>query len=193
MKVVGNGDVLGRPVPFNGCVKCVGANDDHQGNNNTTDAVTVMSSDCKIDKSDCSVATNDGKYDDRSQVLICNDTSINNKSCYHDDDAHDSCTSAPNVAAKQSETAAIEELNSDLSNLAVTSAYTRLSEVPSDQSASEALKACIQYIVYESERQMEDIMRLITKDLSEPYSIYTYRYFIHNWPRLCFLVCFFTV
>jgi len=34
---------------------------------------------------------------------------------------------------------------------------------------------------------MPDIMRLITKDLSEPYSIYTYRYFIHNWPKLCFL------
>nr|CAG4642552.1 EOG090X07BN [Evadne anonyx] len=34
---------------------------------------------------------------------------------------------------------------------------------------------------------MPDIMRLIQKDLSEPYSIYTYRYFIHNWPMLCFL------
>lgn len=45
----------------------------------------------------------------------------------------------------------------------------------------------IKYIVYESELQMPDIMRLITKDLSEPYSIYTYRYFIHNWPKLCFL------
>ncbi|CAG5124302.1 unnamed protein product [Candidula unifasciata] len=45
----------------------------------------------------------------------------------------------------------------------------------------------VTYVVYESERQMPDIMRLITKDLSEPYSIYTYRYFIHNWPNLCFL------
>ncbi|KAL4237624.1 N-alpha-acetyltransferase 30 [Mactra antiquata] len=45
----------------------------------------------------------------------------------------------------------------------------------------------IDYVVYESELQMPDIMRLITKDLSEPYSIYTYRYFIHNWPKLCFL------
>lgn len=45
----------------------------------------------------------------------------------------------------------------------------------------------IQYINYESEMQMPDIMRLIQKDLSEPYSIYTYRYFIHNWPNLCFL------
>lgn len=45
----------------------------------------------------------------------------------------------------------------------------------------------ITYMRYESERQMSAIMQLITKDLSEPYSIYTYRYFIHNWPHLCFL------
>ncbi|XP_051502812.1 N-alpha-acetyltransferase 30-like [Myxocyprinus asiaticus] len=45
----------------------------------------------------------------------------------------------------------------------------------------------IRYVRYESELQMPDIIRLITKDLSEPYSIYTYRYFIHNWPQLCFL------
>lgn len=49
----------------------------------------------------------------------------------------------------------------------------------------------IRYVRYESELQMPWIMRLITKDLSEPYSIYTYRYFIHNWPQLCFLVSVF--
>ncbi|XP_055612807.1 N-alpha-acetyltransferase 30A [Uranotaenia lowii] len=48
-------------------------------------------------------------------------------------------------------------------------------------------KPHIAYQVYESELQMPSIMSLIQKDLSEPYSIYTYRYFIHNWPRLCFL------
>ena len=55
---------------------------------------------------------------------------------------------------------------------------------------SEAFKAScnFSYVSYESELQMEPIMALITKDLSEPYSIYTYRYFIHNWPKLCFLV-----
>jgi len=45
----------------------------------------------------------------------------------------------------------------------------------------------INYVGYRSEIQMPDIMKLIQKDLSEPYSIYTYRYFIHNWPNLCFL------
>ena len=46
----------------------------------------------------------------------------------------------------------------------------------------------VEYRVYENELQMPDIMKLIQKDLSEPYSIYTYRYFIHNWPHLCFMV-----
>lgn len=46
----------------------------------------------------------------------------------------------------------------------------------------------ISYVRYQSEVQMKDIMTLISRDLSEPYSIYTYRYFIHNWPNLCFLV-----
>lgn len=41
---------------------------------------------------------------------------------------------------------------------------------------------------YKDESQMEEIMQVIKKDLSEPYSIYTYRYFIHNWLDLCLLV-----
>ncbi|KAL1509345.1 hypothetical protein ABEB36_004100 [Hypothenemus hampei] len=45
----------------------------------------------------------------------------------------------------------------------------------------------IDFVPYESELQMPMIMKIIQKDLSEPYSIYTYRYFIHNWPKLCFL------
>ncbi|CAH2242674.1 N-alpha-acetyltransferase 30-like [Pararge aegeria] len=54
-------------------------------------------------------------------------------------------------------------------------------------SLAHALKGDIEIMSYESELQMPEIMRLIQKDLSEPYSIYTYRYFIHNWPKLCFL------
>lgn len=45
----------------------------------------------------------------------------------------------------------------------------------------------MQYLPYTSEQQLPSIIRLIENDLSEPYSIYTYRYFIHNWPQLCFL------
>ena len=38
---------------------------------------------------------------------------------------------------------------------------------------------------FKDESQMEEIMTMIGKDLSEPYSIFTYRYFIHGWPELC--------
>jgi peptide alpha-N-acetyltransferase len=37
------------------------------------------------------------------------------------------------------------------------------------------------------ESQMGPIVSMIEKDLSEPYSIFTYRYFIHGWPKLCYL------
>ena len=60
-----------------------------------------------------------------------------------------------------------------------------------DQEVTENLAAVsltpVTYLSYSNETQMALIMRLIQKDLSEPYSIYTYRYFIHNWPNLCFL------
>lgn len=34
---------------------------------------------------------------------------------------------------------------------------------------------------------IRQIMDLIQRDLSEPYTIYTYRYFLHQWTNLCFL------
>jgi peptide alpha-N-acetyltransferase len=51
----------------------------------------------------------------------------------------------------------------------------------------EIIKDKINYITYSSEKQIEGIISLIEKDLSEPYSIYTYRYFINNWPELCYM------
>lgn len=41
------------------------------------------------------------------------------------------------------------------------------------------------YVDYEDESVLKDIQSLVSKDLSEPYSIYTYRYFLHQWPGLC--------
>lgn len=64
--------------------------------------------------------------------------------------------------------------------------HTQTEPQPSSSSTS-LPEIQIDYKEYESELQMPDIIRLIQKDLSEPYSIYTYRYFIHNWPKLCFL------
>lgn len=36
--------------------------------------------------------------------------------------------------------------------------------------------------------QLPSIIDLITNDLSEPYCIYTYRYFLHQWPQFCLLI-----
>ena len=57
---------------------------------------------------------------------------------------------------------------------------------PAMSSSEHVLK--IDDIVYEpylSELQMPSIVQLMKASLSEPYSIYTYRYFIHKWPQLC--------
>lgn len=64
---------------------------------------------------------------------------------------------------------------------------SKIDDDSGSSSSSSSSPSQIEYVSYESELQMPDIMRLIQKDLSEPYSIYTYRYFIHNWPKLCFL------
>lgn len=53
----------------------------------------------------------------------------------------------------------------------------------------ESVEAGVVYSVYKDETILPAIMKLISNDLSEPYSIYTYRYFIHNWPDHCYVVC----
>ncbi|XP_044517980.1 N-alpha-acetyltransferase 30 [Gracilinanus agilis] len=82
-----------------------------------------------------------------------------------------------------------QEEEEDESLLVLSSSLTAVCSLTtsSDREAEPEEDRTIRYVRYESELQMPDIMRLITKDLSEPYSIYTYRYFIHNWPQLCFL------
>ncbi|KAI9010122.1 hypothetical protein DFJ74DRAFT_685924 [Hyaloraphidium curvatum] len=45
----------------------------------------------------------------------------------------------------------------------------------------------IAYEYYRSELQLPEMAALIEEDLSEPYSVYTYRYFLMQWPHLCFL------
>ncbi|KAL7751021.1 N-alpha-acetyltransferase 30 [Sorochytrium milnesiophthora] len=39
---------------------------------------------------------------------------------------------------------------------------------------------------YPGESSLPSLTSLIENDLSEPYSIYTYRYFLHSWPELTF-------
>ena len=49
----------------------------------------------------------------------------------------------------------------------------------------------IRYVQYQSSMEPEyvpKIRQLISNDLSEPYSIYVYRYFLYQWGDLCFMV-----
>ncbi len=48
--------------------------------------------------------------------------------------------------------------------------------------------ASIVYRDYEDERQLPDIQVLVGGDLSEPYSVFTYRFFLQKWPKLCICV-----
>lgn len=45
----------------------------------------------------------------------------------------------------------------------------------------------IEYVSYGGEHHLPLIMRLVDEELSEPYSIFTYRYFVYLWPNLSFL------
>jgi hypothetical protein len=49
----------------------------------------------------------------------------------------------------------------------------------------------LRYVPYGNEKEspyLPAIRQLISKDLSEPYSIYVYRYFLYQWGDLCFMV-----
>lgn len=45
----------------------------------------------------------------------------------------------------------------------------------------------IRFVDYKDESQMASVMELVGRDLSEPYSVFTYRYFLTRYPELCIL------
>ncbi|KAK4497869.1 hypothetical protein PRZ48_010524 [Zasmidium cellare] len=48
----------------------------------------------------------------------------------------------------------------------------------------------LRYVCYGNDKEspyLPAIKQLISKDLSEPYSIYVYRYFLYQWSDLCFM------
>jgi peptide alpha-N-acetyltransferase len=54
-----------------------------------------------------------------------------------------------------------------------------------------SILADLQYVQYEPSQEahyLPAIRQLISKDLSEPYSIYVYRYFLYQWGDLCYMV-----
>lgn len=56
-----------------------------------------------------------------------------------------------------------------------------------NDSSSSTDRSTIRFIDYKDESQLEYVMKLVALDLSEPYSIFTYRYFLHRFPDLCIL------
>ncbi len=46
----------------------------------------------------------------------------------------------------------------------------------------------VTYSQYTTEESLPEMMKLFAADLSEPYSVFTYRYFLHQWPELAYLV-----
>lgn len=57
--------------------------------------------------------------------------------------------------------------------------------------AASKLPPELRYIQYShalEKKYLPSIRALISKDLSEPYSIYVYRYFLYQWDDLCFMV-----
>lgn len=60
-----------------------------------------------------------------------------------------------------------------------------------EESSAARLPPELRYIQYEhalEKTYLPAIRALISKDLSEPYSIYVYRYFLYQWGELCFMV-----
>ena len=133
---------------------------------------TLNGIDSSIVQDGCSSNENQGTNDVRCDDTLENETPVSG-TCLCDPKNKNICEGYT--------TSQIDERTS-----CITSTINKL--CLSEDSERDSVIDGIHYVVYESELQMPDIMRLITKDLSEPYSIYTYRYFIHNWPKLCFLV-----
>ncbi|KQK07081.1 N-alpha-acetyltransferase MAK3 [Brachypodium distachyon] len=58
---------------------------------------------------------------------------------------------------------------------------------PTERVESSSGEAEIAYVSYGGEQHLPLVMSLVDAELSEPYSIFTYRYFVYLWPQLTFL------
>ncbi|XP_059669919.1 N-alpha-acetyltransferase MAK3 isoform X2 [Cornus florida] len=64
---------------------------------------------------------------------------------------------------------------------------TSVDELEEREMEMEASSEKIEYVSYGGEHHLPLIMGLVDEELSEPYSIFTYRYFVYLWPQLSFL------
>lgn len=63
--------------------------------------------------------------------------------------------------------------------------------IPTHLASKMSLPSELKYTQYTHSLEAQylpSIRALISKDLSEPYSIYVYRYFLYQWSHLCFMV-----
>lgn len=51
----------------------------------------------------------------------------------------------------------------------------------------EAQNSNISYRPYAGEKDLQTVVDLVHSELSEPYVVYTYRYFLDQWPQLCLI------
>ena len=66
-----------------------------------------------------------------------------------------------------------------------------LTVLPGAPTRTKGPSSLLTYTPYDSDKEadyLSAIRQLISSDLSEPYSIYVYRYFLYQWGDLCFLV-----
>ena len=69
----------------------------------------------------------------------------------------------------------MDDLSSRVEAVSLNDAASKPKEVVNGNVNNEENASEVEYVVYESEYDMPDIIKLIQKDLSEPYSVYTYR------------------
>lgn len=80
-------------------------------------------------------------------------------------------------------------INIITSSISISPPCLRMSTAPVvSESAHTTPPPTLEYISYRDEHDLEALNELIEKDLSEPYSIFTYRYFLNKWPELCIMV-----
>jgi peptide alpha-N-acetyltransferase len=68
---------------------------------------------------------------------------------------------------------------------------TEQSTDESESQKTQKLPAELRYLQYEhglERKYLPSIRALMKEELSEPYSIYVYRYFLYQWGDLCFMV-----
>ncbi|GAA6010803.1 hypothetical protein JCM11491_002953 [Sporobolomyces phaffii] len=75
-----------------------------------------------------------------------------------------------------------QRISSSLSSLHLSTKPRVMSHAPKEQAET----AEITYRAYRGEQDLEHIVGLVDDELSEPYNLYTYRYFLDQWPHLCF-------